>query len=609
MYQIKLNKTDKSISLKKVEKNIKLVQNVYRISLRQTGRQGPAASNIIKSVFGRTGDIVAEANDYAADQVSYDDTVIATISGGTVTGDDVQEILDNFVSVFAPYVTTLFARVPPSGGTAGQVLAKETNTSYDYVWADQAGGDSVFEANANVITPVDPDNRQMYIGGDLSSSLSVLGDPSVVGSVGDGKTAAIAIASYGTGTSTALVGFAGRGTLDAPTGTKAGDQLFFFGAGGTLLNGNQSVTSGIIAGFLINAEQDATNSTLPMSITINVPNGAVIKGYASRKVAIGSSSQVPEEQLLVTGAVELQNKTAPTGRASYGKLYSSSVDGLPHFVDQNGVDYTLVIDTSGFVPDTRTINGQDLSANRTFTQDDIGDGATYKQYSDTEKTKLAGIEAGADVTDATNVAAAGAFMKSTDDTDDITDTATNRFTNDTDITRLANTSGTNTGDQTLSGLGGVPTTRTINGYDLSADRTLVKGDVGLGNVDNTSDATKNSAVATLTFKRITKRVYTTASTATLTPEKDTYDLFHITALAGALNVANHSTTTPADGDQIQIRLLDDGTARAITWDTNYVAKGGIPLPSTTVLGKNLELGFEWNSNLGKFNLLALAQET
>ena len=54
------------------------------------------------------------------------------------------------------------------------------------------------------------------------------------------------------------------------------------------------------------------------------------------------------------------------------------------------------------------------------------------------------------MTDATNVAAAGAFMKSVDDTDDITDTATNRFTDDTAITRLANTSGTNTGDQTIT---------------------------------------------------------------------------------------------------------------------------------------------------------------
>lgn len=37
-------------------------------------------------------------------------------------------------------------------------------------------------------------------------------------------------------------------------------------------------------------------------------------------------------------------------------------------------------------------------------QDDVGDGTTYKQYSATEKTKLAGIETAADVTDAGNIA-------------------------------------------------------------------------------------------------------------------------------------------------------------------------------------------------------------
>lgn len=41
-------------------------------------------------------------------------------------------------------------------------------------------------------------------------------------------------------------------------------------------------------------------------------------------------------------------------------------------------------------------------------------------------------------------------------------------------------SGTNTGDQDLSGY--VPTSRTINGYALSANVTLSKGDIGLGNV-------------------------------------------------------------------------------------------------------------------------------
>ena len=48
----------------------------------------------------------------------------------------------------------------------------------------------------------------------------------------------------------------------------------------------------------------------------------------------------------------------------------------------------------------------------------------------------------------------------------------------------------------------VPLSRTVNGYALSSKVTLGKADVGLGNVDNTSDATKWAATATLTNKTI-----------------------------------------------------------------------------------------------------------
>ncbi|MCX6952913.1 MAG: hypothetical protein NTV51_12225 [Verrucomicrobia bacterium] len=44
----------------------------------------------------------------------------------------------------------------------------------------------------------------------------------------------------------------------------------------------------------------------------------------------------------------------------------------------------------------------------------------------------------------------------------------------------------------------VPSTRTVAGKPLSSDVTLVKGDVGLGNVDNTSDANKPISSATQT---------------------------------------------------------------------------------------------------------------
>ena len=46
------------------------------------------------------------------------------------------------------------------------------------------------------------------------------------------------------------------------------------------------------------------------------------------------------------------------------------------------------------------------------TFDDLSDGTTNKAYTSTEKTKLSGIETAADVTDATNVDAAGATMNS-----------------------------------------------------------------------------------------------------------------------------------------------------------------------------------------------------
>lgn len=60
----------------------------------------------------------------------------------------------------------------------------------------------------------------------------------------------------------------------------------------------------------------------------------------------------------------------------------------------------------------------------------------------------------------------------------------------------ANLSGTNTGDQDLSGL--VPKTTTVNGHALSSNVTVSKSDVGLGNVDNTSDANKPVSSATQT---------------------------------------------------------------------------------------------------------------
>jgi len=83
------------------------------------------------------------------------------------------------------------------------------------------------------------------------------------------------------------------------------------------------------------------------------------------------------------------------------------------------------------------------------------------------------------------------------DTDDISDTSSaNKYVTSAEKTKLSNLSGTNTGDQDLSGL--VPKTTTVNGHALSSNVTVTKSDVSLGNVDNTSDVNKPISTATQT---------------------------------------------------------------------------------------------------------------
>jgi hypothetical protein len=123
-----------------------------------------------------------------------------------------------------------------------------------------------------------------------------------------------------------------------------------------------------------------------------------------------------------------------------------------------------------------------------------------------------------------------------------------------------------------------------------------------------------TAPNTLTFtnKRNTPRIYTTPSIAgspgVLTPEINTYDYFEITAQAAALNIANPSVSTPTGGEKMIIAITSDSSARALTYGTNYVAKGGVALPTTTVASKTTTLGFIYNAGLAKWNLVAVAQE-
>ena len=120
------------------------------------------------------------------------------------------------------------------------------------------------------------------------------------------------------------------------------------------------------------------------------------------------------------------------------------------------------------VPGSRTVNGKALSADVTLSAADVGARA--------DNWTPDAAEVGADPA-GTAETKANAVQ--------------------TNLTSHTNNK-SNPHGVTAAQVGAVPSSRTVNGKALSANISLTKADVGLGNVDNTSDTNKPISTATQT---------------------------------------------------------------------------------------------------------------
>ena len=111
---------------------------------------------------------------------------------------------------------------------------------------------------------------------------------------------------------------------------------------------------------------------------------------------------------------------------------------------------------------------------------------------------------------------------------------------------------------------------------------------------------------TLTNKRVTPRVNTVASAATVTPTADLSDMYTVTALAVPAPIAA-PTGTPTDGQRLLIRILDNGTARALTWNAIYRVVG-VTLPTTTTASKISYIGCIYNSSVSNWDVVAVTTQ-
>lgn len=119
--------------------------------------------------------------------------------------------------------------------------------------------------------------------------------------------------------------------------------------------------------------------------------------------------------------------------------------------------------------------------------------------------------------------------------------------------------------------------------------------------------TKLSPTSTIS-QRINPRTTTETSSATPTINTDNTDIHTITALAAAItSFTTNLSGTPVNGQKLTIRIKDNGTARAITWGASFVSRGAT-LPTTTVLGKYVYVGFIYNSTASVWDCVAVSQE-
>jgi hypothetical protein len=113
---------------------------------------------------------------------------------------------------------------------------------------------------------------------------------------------------------------------------------------------------------------------------------------------------------------------------------------------------------------------------------------------------------------------------------------------------------------------------------------------------------------TLSSKRVTPRIGTTTSAATITPTGDASDQYNVTALATTASFAIPSGT-PTDGQKLSIRIKAS-TTQTISWVTT--AGGyriiGTTLPTSVAAGKTVYVGCVYNAADSFWDVVAVATQ-
>ena len=148
---------------------------------------------------------------------------------------------------------------------------------------------------------------------------------------------------------------------------------------------------------------------------------------------------------------------------------------------------------------------------------------------------------------------------------------------------------------------------------VDADRFLIVSNSLTSLRDITFSVIKSTLAAatqTLTNKRITQRITTEASSATPTINTDNTDIHEITALAEAItSMTTNLSGTPTNNQKLLVKILDNGTSRAIAWGASFASTSSGTLPVATTINKWLYVAFLYSTSRSDWMCVGVTTES